>query len=200
MFGKKLFARMDAKAKSVLGLYTTADIQDAVVEQHTEFLYLREKLDKRAEEKLMEDPTVEVVYNWVDVDAKNRRNKDNLHVLKNQIEILKRSTSKIKELTNTTISYQAALKQAIADYVNKNSDYVTNGIITQLNRYLKENKFRAFELVLDPVTKKRIEKIDNYNDIVNICDQIEVIKCQIEYSEEWILAHKSRDIVNSRKK
>ena len=72
-FGKNILSHLNAKTKIGLGINTPADIQDFAVNQYKEVLALKEQIDKRAESKLSENPTIEVIYNWTDVDAKQKK-------------------------------------------------------------------------------------------------------------------------------
>lgn len=190
---------MDTKTKLSLGVPSRADVQDAMDKQYIDFLGLKIKIDDVVERRLKENPNIEVIYTWIDINSKKRMGKEILQVLKNEIEVLKHRGADAKDVTNIMLSYEGALNQAISDYVNSKSDYAIQTYITQMNRYLRENKYGAFNGICDLVNNRRIENVQRYSEIVDICKQIELIQLRLRNSEEWARAHKSRDIVNEKK-
>ncbi len=188
-FKNSLLSRLEAKVKIKLGVDCKADIQEKTIENYNTFLTLKSKVDSRAKEKVNLNQDLEVEYNWTDIDNKKLENKVNLQILRNQIEVLKRQSTKIKEVTNAILSYNTAFEKAIADYVNGGSDQIINVLLAKIKRFLNENKYNAFN---------SIETFNNYEELNEISEKVEVLKVKLENSEEWERAHKSREIAKRK--
>lgn len=189
--GKILFSRLDTKVKTNVGVYSKADVQEKVLNEYSKFLDTKDKMESQAKNNIMKDPTILVEYDWIDVDSNVRKNKDKLHILRNQIEVLKRCRDKVKELTNANIAFSKAFEQAIIDYINSGNDQVVELLFSKLKRIVLENKYKSFDFV---------NKIDNYEDVIKIGEEVEYFKLKLVNSSEWDIAHKSREIINKRKK
>ncbi len=189
--GKILFSRLDTKVKTEIGVYSRADVQEKVLDEYSKFLDTKDKIESQAKGSIMKDPTILVEYDWIDVDSNIRKSKDKLHILRNQIEVLKQCRDKVKELTNANIAFSKALEQAIIDYINSGNDQVVELLFAKIKKIVLENKYKSFNFV---------KKIDNYEDIIKIGERVEYLKLQLVNSSEWDIAHKSREIINKRKK
>lgn len=181
--------RLDTKIKIKLGLDTKADIQDKIIEEYNKFLELKNQIVNYAKEKIELKSDLEVKYKWIDIDNNQLENKEKLLILKNQMEILKRSSRESKEMTNASISYRSAFEQAIINYINNGNDEIINILVNKMKNQILENKYNSFNFVTN---------YEEYEDIIKIVEKIETLKVQLKYSEDWENAHRNKKIIERK--
>ncbi len=182
---KKFLNKINDKFKHEIGLPTNCEICKLKINQYNNFIQIKQELDEYAQGEVALIPDMVVNYKWKDVDAIEKMSKENLLVLKSQIEVLKHSGASAKELANINISYNCALKKAIANYIDNYDDYKVNSFKKQLNNYLKENKYDAFKNIICPKTKDRLKEINKYNEITFVTEEVKRLKLKLMNSENF---------------
>lgn len=210
--GTTFGSRASARMATAFGLDTTADKQDYLVKQYEEYMKFKEQIDTRAEKELIKQPGRKVTFEWTAVNGTRFRSTGNLQVLKNQIETLKSTPGATAEdITNATTAYNMALRQAKTDYVNEklsatssaDRDYVIDSLVEQMDRIVERNKESgsgAFAGVDVSITKPDTASGEtHYGNLDSINKILERDKTTLKSSDEWIVAHASKENFSRKK-
>ncbi len=205
--GTTVASRMSAQAASALGLSTRAEIQDNIVKQYDQVSKLKSDVDNQAEKQIMKQPDRRVQFSWTNTQGQTIRSTGNLQVLKNQIDSLKSSGAPAAQIADATTAYHSALNQAKKDYVNEkmdrsnpNRDDVIDQITHEMNKIISSNDHDAFKGINLSVQTPDLSAGETfYGNIDTITKTSEKRKVTLQSSDEWKIAHASKDLKGGKK-